>query len=106
MNAKCRRRQHKARAERWKVGREEAGEVGRGLTVIGPVCHDEGCRLNLETREKTLEVQRQRSAMSRCVCWNHNLGYRVEDSSCVQNQKMERCDRTLIPNAAKIQVEA
>lgn len=35
-------------------GREEAGEVGRGLTVIGPVCHDEGCRLNLETREKTL----------------------------------------------------
>lgn len=29
VNAKCRRRKHKAGAERWKVGREEAGEVRR-----------------------------------------------------------------------------
>ena len=81
VNAKCRRRQHKARVERWKVGREEAGELGRGLTVIGPVCHDEDCRLNLETEGKTLEVQRQKSAMSRCVCLSHNLCYNVDDSS-------------------------
>lgn len=105
MNAKCRRRQHKARAERWKVGREEAGEVGRGLTVIGLYCAMMKAVDLILRQEKTLEVQRQRSAMSRCVCWNHSLGYRVEDSSYVQNQKMERCDR-LIPNAAKIQVEA
>lgn len=38
-------------------GREEAGEVGRGLTVIGPVCHDEGCRLNLETKRGTLGLK-------------------------------------------------
>ena len=106
VNAKCRRRQHKARVERWKVGREEAGELGRGLTVIGPVCHYEDCRLNLETEGKTLEVQRQKSAMSRCVCLNHNLRYSVDDSLCMQSQKMERCDRRLIPNTAEIQVEA
>ena len=29
VKAKCRRRQHKTRAERWRVGREEAGEVAR-----------------------------------------------------------------------------
>ena len=76
------------------------------MTVIGPVCHGEDGRLNLETREKTLEVQRQKPAVSRCVCLNHNLGYSVDDNSCVQNQKMERCDRRLILIAAKIRVEA
>lgn len=44
------------------------------MTVIGPVCHDEDGRLNLETREKTLEVHRQKPAVSRCACLNHNLG--------------------------------
>lgn len=47
--------------------------MGRGLTMMGLVCHDEDFRLNLETKEKTLEVQRQKPDLSRFVCLHHEL---------------------------------
>lgn len=38
------------------MGREEVGEVGRDQNVMSLVHHDGDFRLNLETKEKTLEV--------------------------------------------------